>query len=74
MTHQTLGIITEMNVAIDDGEDGWVRVNMIDDDGNSTSALIEKDVAADAAASMSHDLYRMEWLEEQEKLTFLLRK
>lgn len=74
MTHQSLGVITEMNVAVDPGDDGWVRVNMIDEDGNSTSALIEKDAAESAAALMSPDLYKMEWLEKKDKWAFLLNK
>lgn len=65
MNHQTLGVITEMNVAIDGNEDGWVRVNMIDDDGNSTSALIEKDVAENAAIEMSNNIVNKEWVQEE---------
>lgn len=52
-SHQSLGKIREINVAIDEGDDGWARVVIIEESGDSASALVPKDVAHGAALELS---------------------
>ena len=51
--HETLGKIEDVNIAIDDGEDGWVRMVIVPETGSTVSALIPKDVAESMTLDLS---------------------
>jgi hypothetical protein len=52
-SHHSVGEVTEMNVALDGGDGGYARVVLVDDSGNTTSALIPKTIAYEAALDLS---------------------
>lgn len=66
--HRSLGIvdeiiIEEINVAINDGDDGWARVNIVSESGDSTSALVPKDVAHNTALELSPRVIDEQYIE-----------